>query len=95
MGSSSEDPFTSTSLATVLESVYGAPTAKPAHDVLQSNIIDDPTWLGWLGHGLLLMVKAVPGALVWLIGFSTITLPAFLFTLFSTSLTFTMNATTL
>ena len=52
-------------------------------------------WLAWLGRGLLLAVRAVPGTLVWLITFTTITLPTFLFALFSTSLTFTMNATTL
>ena len=51
--------------------------------------------MGWLGYGLLLLAQAVPGALVWLITFTTITVPTFLFALFSTSLTFTMNATTL
>ena len=33
--------------------------------------------------------------LIWIITFSTITLPTVLFALFSTSLTFTMNFTTL
>lgn len=54
----------------------------------------EDTWLSWLGHVLLVMARAIPGLLVWLITFSTITLPAFLFTLASTSLTVTMNATT-
>lgn len=48
-----------------------------------------------LGHGLLVFGKAVPGILVWTITFTTITLPTLLFALFSTSLTFTMNFTTL
>jgi lysophospholipid hydrolase len=43
----------------------------------------------------LFLIKVIPGVLYWLITFATITLPTFLFTLFSTSLTFTMNATTL
>jgi len=53
------------------------------------------SWLGMMGHGLLATAKALPGILVWLITFTTITLPTVLFALFSTSLTFTMNFTTL
>jgi lysophospholipid hydrolase len=37
----------------------------------------------------------VPSVLYWVITFTTITLPTWLFTLFSMSLTFTMNFTTL
>ena len=48
-----------------------------------------------LGHMILIVVKVIPSALYWLITFVTITLPTWLFTLFSTSLTFTMNFTTL
>jgi hypothetical protein len=44
---------------------------------------------------VLFILRIIPGILVWLITFTTITLPTCLFTLFSTSLTFTMNATTL
>lgn len=44
---------------------------------------------------VLFVLRIIPGILVWLITFTTITLPTCLFTLFSTSLTFTMNATTL
>ncbi|KIW11554.1 hypothetical protein PV08_10855 [Exophiala spinifera] len=40
-------------------------------------------------------VTFLPGGLFWLITFTTITLPTWLFTLFSMSLTFTMNFTTL
>lgn len=41
------------------------------------------------------IIKAIPGALLWLITFTTVTLPTWLFTFFSTGLTITMNATTL
>lgn len=54
-----------------------------------------PSWLGSMGHAMLVTAKALSGVLVWLITFTTITLPTVLFALFSTSLTFTMNATTL
>ncbi|KAL8824722.1 MAG: hypothetical protein Q9170_008064 [Blastenia crenularia] len=53
------------------------------------------TWTGILGQAILVMVKLVPALLLWIITFATLTLPSLLFTLFSTSLTFTMNATTL
>jgi hypothetical protein len=53
------------------------------------------SWLAMLGQGLLAVLKAAPGILVWTITFTTITLPTLLFALFSTSLTFTMNFTTL
>lgn len=48
-----------------------------------------------LGRSLLLIAKFIPGLLYWIVTFSTITLPTILFTLFSMSLTFTMNFTTL
>ncbi|KAL8687678.1 MAG: hypothetical protein Q9218_006221 [Villophora microphyllina] len=51
--------------------------------------------MGLLGQVVLAMVRFIPTALFWVITFTTITLPTVLFTLFSTSLTFTMNATTL
>lgn len=53
------------------------------------------TWLGLLWAMLLFTVRVIPGVLYWLVTFTTISIPTFLFTLFSTSLTFTMNATTL
>ncbi|KUJ14409.1 patatin-domain-containing protein [Mollisia scopiformis] len=52
------------------------------------------SWLGLFAKMILFLIKLVPGILYWLITFTTITLPTFLFTLFSTSLTVTMNATT-
>ncbi|KAJ5151605.1 Lysophospholipase nte1 [Penicillium capsulatum] len=50
---------------------------------------------GWIGWVLTLVFQVLPRALYCLITFSTITLPTWLFTLFSMSLTFTMNFTTL
>lgn len=52
------------------------------------------SWLGMFARLIIFLIKLVPGILYWLITFTTITLPTFLFTLFSTSLTVTMNATT-
>lgn len=53
------------------------------------------TWLASIGNVLMLIASLLPGLLYWLITFTTLTLPTALFTLFSTSLTFTMNFTTL
>ena len=47
------------------------------------------------GHVLYLVLSFVPGFLVWLAGFTTLTLPTWLFMTFNKSLTFTMNVTTL
>lgn len=66
-----------------------SPMLAPHHGELQLS------WLEMLGHALLLMARVIPGMLYWIVTFSTITLPTVLFTLFSTSLTFTMNFTTL
>ncbi|KAF2872086.1 lysophospholipase NTE1 [Massariosphaeria phaeospora] len=54
-----------------------------------------PSSFGMLGRALLAILKVIPGFLYWIITFTTITLPTWLFTLFSMSLTFTMNFTTL
>lgn len=51
--------------------------------------------LASLARFLLFLFTIIPAILFWLVTFTTITLPTWLFTLFSTSLTFTMNATTL
>ena len=48
-----------------------------------------------LGRSAFVLLSVIPGLLFWLITFTTITLPTWLFTLFSMSLTFTMNFTTL
>ena len=48
-----------------------------------------------MGSLIVGLIGFLPGILYRVITFSTYTMPTFLFTLFSTSLTFTMNATTL
>lgn len=53
------------------------------------------TMVGWIGWIFAFFFQVIPSVLYWTITFSTITLPTWLFTLFSTSLTFTMNFTTL
>jgi lysophospholipid hydrolase len=53
------------------------------------------SWAWSLARIITFLIKVFPGILFWIITFTTITLPTFLFTLLSTSLTVTMNATTL
>ncbi|CAI7601220.1 unnamed protein product [Penicillium palitans] len=50
---------------------------------------------GWIGWVFTLVFHTLPSVLYSIITFSTITLPTWLFTLFSMSLTFTMNFTTI
>ncbi|KAJ0421118.1 lysophospholipase nte1 [Aspergillus carlsbadensis] len=53
------------------------------------------TMVGWIGWMFSFVFQTIPSILYWIITFATITLPTWLFTLFSMSLTFTMNFTTL
>ena len=46
-------------------------------------------------YALTTLVTLLPQALLWTVTFCSITLPTWLFTLFSMTLTFTMNFTTL
>lgn len=85
----------SSNLTELLSTVYDTSSPQASEVALTTHQSVSDTWLGLVGHGLFVMAKAVPGTLVWLITFTTITLPTILFSLFSTSLTFTMNATTL
>lgn len=50
---------------------------------------------GPIGRIVLMVLRFIPVALYWLISFATITLPTWIFTVLSMSLTFTMNMTTL
>ncbi|KAF2145139.1 uncharacterized protein K452DRAFT_222292 [Aplosporella prunicola CBS 121167] len=63
-----------------------APTATPA---------SSSSPLALVGNAVLETLKVVPGVLYWIITFTSITLPTWIFTLASMSLTVTMNATTL
>ena len=95
----------SETISSIVQTVQSLPTAMesamPSGLALAnaSNVMDQAvvqrSWFGTLGHMMLFLIRIVPGVLYWLVTFTTITMPTFLFTLFSTSLTFTMNATTL
>ncbi|EEP77946.1 IMP-specific 5'-nucleotidase 1 [Uncinocarpus reesii 1704] len=68
------------------------PTISPP-DLLQG-IVPQLAMASYIGRFLLYLFQVVPSLLYWVITFSTITVPTALFTLFSMSLTFTMNFTT-
>ncbi|RDW77034.1 lysophospholipase NTE1 [Coleophoma cylindrospora] len=70
-------------------------TSPIASAAVSADVQTSTSWLSSLGNTIWFFFKVIPGVLFWLITFTTITMPSFLFTLFSTSLTFTMNATTL
>lgn len=74
---------------------YAMPMAQQTVSAQASNDDANTNMWGAFGGFVLFLFSIIPGVLVWLITFTTITLPTWLFTLFSTSLTFTMNATTL
>lgn len=57
---------------------------------------EPPTgWLGFVGWGIYLVLNLTSLVIYWILRIATINIPTFLFTLFSTSWTITMNATTL
>lgn len=88
MSSASSPPAgLSSTLAHALQTA--AATVKTVETTTESST------LGLLARVILRIITVLPGALYWIITFTTITLPTWLFTLFSMSLTFTMNFTTL
>ncbi|KAL9625705.1 MAG: hypothetical protein Q9160_000024 [Pyrenula sp. 1 TL-2023] len=88
---------TSSSLAANLSSVIGHATSSTVSQIQAAAQMHDPahSLLSDIWQLLVLLLNIIPGVLYWLITFTTITLPTWLFTLFSMSLTFTMNFTTL
>ena len=97
MNSSPSSPLSSlTSLLSTSSTIASSSHAPGlASSVTSLDTHQSPSWLGLLGYGLLAMARGIPGTLIWIITFTTLTLPTVLFALFSTSLTFTMNFTTL
>ncbi|KAI9803097.1 MAG: phosphatidylcholine and lysophosphatidylcholine phospholipase [Piccolia ochrophora] len=80
----------STTLSSTLEAVSTSVTNSTAlQSTLSSSVLD------LAGRLILSLFRLIPVLLLWLITFTGISLPTWLFTMFSTSLTFTMNATTL
>ena len=86
---------TALSLSSFLSTVTKTAYAQASELTVTPDLPPQTSWLGMLGQVLVAMAKGIPGLLIWIITFSSITLPTFLFALFSTSLTFTMNFTTL
>ncbi|KAL4865906.1 hypothetical protein BDV12DRAFT_173710 [Aspergillus spectabilis] len=89
-------PPLSTSLPAITADVSGFPrfsTHLPPPPLL--SLPTPTTMVGWIGWVFSLVFQTIPSILYWIITFATITLPTWLFTLFSMSLTFTMNFTTL
>ncbi|CAL8581519.1 hypothetical protein XPA_007208 [Xanthoria parietina] len=92
MDSSPPNTTTATSLSSIV-STYRASIS--ALTVAPNNASSSTTWMGQATQAVVATARLIPAVLLWIITFTTITLPTVLFTLFSTSLTFTMNATTL
>ena len=84
-----------TSLLSISSAIASAQASALAPPITALDTPQPSSWLGLLGYALLAMARVIPGMLIWIITFTTITLPTLLFALFSTSLTFTMNFTTL
>ncbi|TEA20767.1 Lysophospholipase NTE1 [Colletotrichum sidae] len=92
----------SSAVHAISESVSATMEASPevlpsAFTRAQEVVAAQPTssWLGFFGRLLLAILSLVSSILYWAIRIVTITIPTLLFTLFSTSWTVTMNATTL
>ncbi len=64
-----------------------------ANDVVQAH--GSSSWLGLFARSILWILQLTSTILYFVIKLSTISIPSLLFTMLSTSLTFTMNATTL
>lgn len=82
-------------LSSVLGSATSTATAHASALATTPEGLPPRSWLSWIGRLIFLLLRIIPGVLFWLITFTSISLPTWLFTLFSTSLTFTMNFTTL
>lgn len=81
-----------------ITTTLGSPISTSATAIATDAVLFSDSGRGVLaatGHALIVIMKIVPSFLVWLAAFATFTLPAWLFTGLSTSLTFTVNATTL
>lgn len=88
--SSSSPPFSSyTSAASISASTMAIRTLPAVPPPVETAMP------GALGQLLVFFLHTIPSILFWVIGFATITIPTWLFTLFSMSLTFTMNFTTM
>ncbi|QKX60247.1 uncharacterized protein TRUGW13939_07390 [Talaromyces rugulosus] len=96
-GASSVSPFISVSLGESLSAAAASLSASPEMTPRTLPSVPPPVdaMPGIVGRLLVFIFHTVPSLLFWVIGFATITVPTWLFTLFSMSLTFTMNFTTI
>ncbi|KAF2457837.1 lysophospholipase NTE1 [Lineolata rhizophorae] len=92
---SAESALTSPAAASVAVAAHSLSGSTPSAVATVTHHVAAPSSFGVLGRALLAVLRVVPGLLYWVITFATITLPTWLFTLFSMSLTFTLNFTTL
>lgn len=69
--------------------------ATRASDELLLSSQEPGTWAGFVGRVVLSLLHLVSSGLYWAVRLTTITVPTMLFSIFSTSWTVTMNATTL
>ena len=81
--------------ASVMRPATVTPLPQTASSMPHGGTYGVSTVFSWIRRSVLFVCRIIPGLLFWVITFATITLPTWLFTLFSMSLTFTMNFTTL
>ena len=77
--------------------VYDNPSAvahRPGEELLAASQVPG-TWSGFIGRIVLYLLQVISSILYWAVRLTTITVPTLLFSIFSTSWTVTMNATTL
>jgi len=94
------DPIVGTTLSQSLSAVLEEPTLALAAAVVHTS--DDVvvasgswSWVGLFARLTLGVLRLISTVLYWVLKLTTFSFPTLLFTLFSTSLTVTMNATTL
>ncbi|KAI3329044.1 patatin-like phospholipase [Xylariaceae sp. AK1471] len=88
----------STGLSDAISSVMAGSTATAAAVLNQTQHVartEGSSWLGLVARLLLFILHILSTILYWSLKLTTISVPTLLFTFFSTSLTVTMNATTL
>lgn len=87
-----------TALSEGLSTVEGSAAALATIATQAASVADaqgSSSWLGFIGRFILFLLHLLSMIIYWSLKLTTISVPTLLFTLFSTSLTVTMNATTL
>jgi lysophospholipid hydrolase len=89
------------SVSSTLAAAWDSSTMQPLADALNTASADiaaspeSTSWLGLFGWLLYIFFNLTSTVLYWVVRIATISIPRLLYTLFSTSWTVTMNATTL